>query len=247
MIFAIRHGERIDDPSVTQKLPHSIISFDPPLSKNGKMQAKATGDFLDNYIHYLEIITNRPKNITILTSPFLRCVQTAAQISKKIKDFKKNRIYVCDEVCEILKTKFYDRNVIPELLVKQSHEKEVKIREKINLKHKKLQKLICRQSKIHFPENIDQCCRRFKSAVIDIYSKFINSIDDVVIVVTHSIGMQCILYNMEPEREIPQVKYCAITQILYTKRNRIFDFNEGKLGIRNYRGHLEEEEESGVA
>jgi broad specificity phosphatase PhoE len=67
-VYIMRHGERIDD---VDSLWTSDRPFDPPLSNRGKHEALCIGHTLEH-----------AKITHIITSPLLRCVQTASQVSE---------------------------------------------------------------------------------------------------------------------------------------------------------------------
>lgn len=77
-VFIVRHGEREDHKdksfSLRTSRPH-----DPPLTDNGVGMAEALGTYLRT--HYgLE-----PSSVVVLSSPLLRCVQTAAGIIRGLR------------------------------------------------------------------------------------------------------------------------------------------------------------------
>lgn len=74
MIFVIRHGERIDhvDPFWEDRAEKP---WDPPLTITGRQQGSKTGQRLKSEGHEINFI---------FTSPFLRCLQTSAQIAKEV-------------------------------------------------------------------------------------------------------------------------------------------------------------------
>lgn len=69
-LFVMRHGERMDnyDPEWIRSAPRP---WDPPLTDAGKKEARETG----------ERLRTQGWNITrVICSPFLRCIQTAAEV-----------------------------------------------------------------------------------------------------------------------------------------------------------------------
>jgi len=72
-LLVIRHGDRWDYAH-PEWLETTTRRGDPPLSKLGHQQARETGIFLDSYFaeHGIDAA-----NITWLSSPFLRCLQTS--------------------------------------------------------------------------------------------------------------------------------------------------------------------------
>jgi bisphosphoglycerate-dependent phosphoglycerate mutase len=69
-LFVMRHGERLDDADPSW-VPRTDRPWDPPLTERGKQQAWEVGKRL----------RTEGWGITrVVVSPFLRCVQTAAQV-----------------------------------------------------------------------------------------------------------------------------------------------------------------------
>jgi hypothetical protein len=82
--FLIRHSERVDQ--VDHPLPVTYDEEDPGITDHGKLLAKATGKMVSSMIDMLLIgnpeIFDKDTVPLILASPYLRCVQTAVQISR---------------------------------------------------------------------------------------------------------------------------------------------------------------------
>lgn len=251
MILAIRHGERADDP-LANEAGRVKLHYDPPLSKHGEAQAHMTGKYIRDMICNLERSTGESKRIIILSSPFLRCIQTALFLSSGLEYFHKNTIYVTNEISEIQKSKFFDRNVLQDLHIRKhsfrdiiSHHdfantKGVKIKEKSFSKiTTSTSRQIFSKNEPNFPENISECSSRFAKARKHINEKYLpsNSSNTIVIVVTHSIGVQCMIHELEPEKEIPTIDYCSLTQIKY-HRNVMDDERSEEIALKNYNEHI---------
>jgi hypothetical protein len=84
-LFIIRHGERLDKVNTSWK-NHALRPHDTPLSKTGHKQAERLGKWL-----YGKLPINHP--ITIFSSPFIRCVQTADAISTQLEGLKYDGLY----------------------------------------------------------------------------------------------------------------------------------------------------------
>lgn len=84
-LFIIRHGERLDKVNTSWKY-HALRPHDTPLSKTGHKQAERLGKWL-----YGKLPINHP--ITIFSSPFIRCVQTADAISAQLEGLKYDGLY----------------------------------------------------------------------------------------------------------------------------------------------------------
>ena len=73
MLVLVRHGERADD-SQAEAPPYPPPDFDPPLTSKGRQQAFKSGQVLKHSL--------KPTSVRILSSPFLRCLETAINIAK---------------------------------------------------------------------------------------------------------------------------------------------------------------------
>jgi broad specificity phosphatase PhoE len=72
-LFVIRHGDRWDYHHKDEwKSDTNRRDGDPPLSSLGMQQSREVGLYLDNILEQLDI-----KDITWMSSPFLRCLQTS--------------------------------------------------------------------------------------------------------------------------------------------------------------------------
>jgi broad specificity phosphatase PhoE len=109
MIFLIRHGERAD--AVTSEHSKVLLEYDPPLSSLGELQSVMTADYLNS----LE------KEIIIVSSPFLRCLQTAKIIKSKLSKVYNNCIYIEESLGEILHPAWFDENVIEKLEINRGN------------------------------------------------------------------------------------------------------------------------------
>jgi broad specificity phosphatase PhoE len=244
MIFAIRHGQRADDPLAKDLVPIEL-EFDPPLSKNGILQAKLTGIYMREMI---ERMKGGPKKVIVLSSPFLRCIQTAINLADGLANFHKETIYICDEIAEIQKTKFFKKDVLPDLHFRQEKMdlkyfelpdgRVINVKEKSFLKKSSSTTLYVKNAPM-FPEAINDCFLRFKKARKNITQKYLKkSLNDVIVIlVTHSIGVQCLIHELEPEKEIPQIDYCSLTQI-----NHKVDVNRREvseeISLKNFIDHI---------
>lgn len=97
-IWALRHGERADaaDPAweATAKRPH-----DPPLTRLGRLQAAATADALA-----------AERIDAVYSSPFLRCIQTAAAIAAPLGLF----VRIEPGLSEFLNPRWFERDPVDE-------------------------------------------------------------------------------------------------------------------------------------
>ena len=77
----IRHGERADFAGIDPESVNFDNKDDPPLTPHGQNLAAKTGTAL---APQLGLIGDNFDEIIIESSPFVRCIQTASQISSKL-------------------------------------------------------------------------------------------------------------------------------------------------------------------
>ena len=93
MIALLRHGERADDAEAKYEGPEIFVDYDPPLTQKGKQQAFTSGQLIrekmfspncgSDFDSALEGWQGAEiSSIEIITSPFLRCLQTARYLSE---------------------------------------------------------------------------------------------------------------------------------------------------------------------
>ena len=103
MFYIVRHGQREDQATYHQKM-NTEKSFDPKLTPIGEFMAYKTG---------MELIKEigRDKEILFISSPFVRCLQTAEHIHCGMKKdnikIHKNIMYVEELVREHATTKYF--------------------------------------------------------------------------------------------------------------------------------------------
>ena len=94
MLYYVRHGERadIEDQELHKTHCEKYPPTDPTLTKSGFEMATETGKYF-NSIQKKEF---PEKKYVILTSPYLRCLQTARNIAKELEpdSLLTNTIYV---------------------------------------------------------------------------------------------------------------------------------------------------------
>ncbi|KAJ2373952.1 hypothetical protein H4S02_008698 [Coemansia sp. RSA 2611] len=83
--YIVRHGERIDH--IDDSWVHSAaVPYDPPLTDTGQRQAYLTGQLIHNIEQQQAQPTPDNTEYLVLTSPFLRCAQTAQAIHQGFVD-----------------------------------------------------------------------------------------------------------------------------------------------------------------
>ena len=80
MLYMVRHGERCDNSAdAEERLRAKANPMDPPLTQLGISQAAILGQSQRDYLQ-----KHNYKKIVIESSPFLRCLQTAAAFAKEL-------------------------------------------------------------------------------------------------------------------------------------------------------------------
>ena len=81
-LFFTRHGERADDKKV-KETSRIVFSGDPPLSKRGFGDMQDKGQIINQYI---KEVLEYEGPITMVSSPFIRTLQTAAAIKSALEN-----------------------------------------------------------------------------------------------------------------------------------------------------------------
>ena len=113
----VRHGERADNVDNEKMGIYIEQMSDPPLTPLGINQAKECGAFFKKYLE-----DNGYTKIIVQSSPYLRCLQTAAETCKILGIEKIEVNYV---VGEWMKDKFFPQNPINDLLIRNKDPKYI--------------------------------------------------------------------------------------------------------------------------
>ncbi|CAN8280219.1 unnamed protein product [Cochlearia groenlandica] len=108
-IIVMRHGDRLDHVE-PQWVTTAERPWDPPLVQDGKARAFKTGQRI-NY-------QNRSKIHRVFVSPFLRCIQTAAEVVAALSDISsvdnsKLKVAIEYGLCETMNTCAIKNEVVP--------------------------------------------------------------------------------------------------------------------------------------
>ena len=84
-LFIIRHGDRWDYSNPEWKALSTSRLGDSPLSPLGHQQGRQVGQYLNTFFKSNSISTSAEENnITWLSSPFLRCIQTSNEAIQEL-------------------------------------------------------------------------------------------------------------------------------------------------------------------
>lgn len=130
MFAIIRHGERADKSENCSERKRIEIEFDPHLTQTGHLMAARTGRLLmDLFAQKIsEKILDENYEIVLISSPFLRCLQTAAEIMRHTSSKRHNGVLRVEEsITEWLNSKWFpSKNSIDELSIHKMGEKRKK-------------------------------------------------------------------------------------------------------------------------
>jgi len=115
MFLAVRHGHRIDHLPEEEKEREDYLHYDPHLSPQGKEEAIATGKHLKEFLSSDATEGLDLSQVKIITSPFIRCVETASLIAEQLNI---TTLTLEENICEWLGNTIYDQTPLPDLAVK---------------------------------------------------------------------------------------------------------------------------------
>ncbi|KAJ2720868.1 hypothetical protein GGI07_004346 [Coemansia sp. Benny D115] len=239
--YFVRHGERIDHVDDAWK-DTAQVPYDPPLTAHGKMQAYATGSLIYDYetapsaAHAKGI---RDTDYLVLTSPFLRCAQTAELIAQGLQDRHQGQqqpisvgVAVEPGLCELMNDTYFDSQV-PHALIGQ-RTAEIKDGWVCSNMAYNAQYQVARDELPQFPEHFQDMMARFVSTLDHVATQVIGRQARermvagpgsavgrrrmVVIMVTHGAGVGSLLWATTLKPGFNDVDYCALTRAEATAR-----------------------------
>ena len=226
-VFIIRHGDRWDYAHPEWKAT-AERKGDPSLSTLGHRQAREVGQFLDK-LFVEEGIT--ADDVTLVSSPFLRCIQTSNELLSEFRDCK-------GDIAENVPIK-PDFSVFEfDLWNDGLHESLPSMKERKNyfprLEENHKSELIPQ-----LPESVDAFLKRCEGAIEHLDRVY--SSKPILIVVTHAaccIGLAKAA-TKKPLQEINPAAPCSIYRITKDQNNlwNIDDFSSEN-GMNGFSGHL---------
>ena len=242
LIFVIRHGERADNAS-KEEIDKIELAFDPHLTTVGTKQAYLTGELIKNLVKEAIISnliqTKNPKYL-ILTSPFLRTLQTANHIAIAlgIDNLYNKALYLEESISEYLAPKFYRDDPMPNLYIRTRSSKEIEKYVEIETCNDFVKDNI----KPVYPENVPIFASRveygYRYIKDHVFSE--KEYEDVVLIfVTHGYSVQVILEIYEEFDFVKDVDYCSVQQLYYPEPNK--DKNQCKVLLKQFSDHIYQE------
>ena len=118
-LILVRHGERLDDSNRVspeeRKATKMLNELDTPLSINGKVMAVETGQHIKAFLNENG---HRDYNVKMISSPYVRCLQTAEGIFRGMEESIK-KITVREELSEMQIGSYNNEAQISDLVVNQ--------------------------------------------------------------------------------------------------------------------------------
>lgn len=213
MIFVIRHGERADFSYNPKEKIRIIKEYDPPLSHIGLKQSAITGAYINKFMKKL---SPKHKIPIIITSPFLRCLETAISIAESFDSLKGNTIFLEDSLGEYMQRTWFSDNIVKDLTIKNSHSKQ--FTQKFELKNGFLDKSEANELKPEYPEDFIDFYKRIQKSLSQISKKFFKefNIDEYyLIIVTHGYAIEVLLGNFAALQKLQISEYCSVTLLKY--------------------------------
>ncbi|PIA13474.1 hypothetical protein COEREDRAFT_83444 [Coemansia reversa NRRL 1564] len=140
--YFVRHGERIDHIDETW-VKTAQVPYDPPLTAEGNRQAQCTGAFIQRLEQEVKSNQNAGSPVQteflVLTSPFLRCAQTAEGIytgfqrqcningsqTESVTDSRQWKIAVEPGLSEVMNENYFDKQ-LPDTIISERTEEIVR-------------------------------------------------------------------------------------------------------------------------
>jgi broad specificity phosphatase PhoE len=230
-LYIVRHGERMDHVE-SSFLYTSPTPYDPPLTPNGKRQAKQTGSYI--YTLQQESVSNGTKRnveYIIITSPFARTSETAIGIAEGIFTSEPNSKikFRIDSSLAEWHTSAYFAQAVPNSIIskrfEELHEKSGKEDNncpfEVDFSYTPVFNELPK-----YPEGIHEVLKRRQKALMDISSPFIQQIkqcrlsedteklntDVVLIMVTHGWCFNVIQEACSKSAGWKDAGFCAVSR-----------------------------------
>eukprot|EP00899_Mesostigma_viride_P007496 jgi/Mesvir1/16748/Mv25199-RA.1 len=199
-LFAARHGERLDnvDPMYVQTSPRPQ---DPPLTERGKQQARLLGKRLQSEF-------SLGPSTVIYTSPFTRCVQTAAEVAAVLGV---PTIKVEEGICELLEKSWFAWMPleIQRRLWMTPQELHAKVSNKVDLSYTSFYRPP-HTSTVKF-ESYRDCWRRCKAVGQHLVGRHRQQPMEKVLCVGHGASVEGLVLGLTRAPRVPPMNYTALT------------------------------------
>ncbi|ETO32371.1 hypothetical protein RFI_04747 [Reticulomyxa filosa] len=218
-LWLIRHGERADETEEYKEWQStSAIDrlFDPPLTKNGKLQACLRGQLLRQHLE--EIGWTNDWSHIIYVSPCERTLQTAFEIAKQLLSDQLTTITLqvrpgLSECATAVQDRGIEKSNHGELYLKQVSQETIHFR---FLQKKEVLQQLCLDSKDSTSISWQFCYddqyihENFQQSVENILKD--NTSHKFVLCITHREGIRLLDYRLGRTR----IPYCGLAKYLYS-------------------------------
>eukprot|EP01064_Diplonema_japonicum_P003414 TRINITY_DN12200_c0_g1_i1.p1 TRINITY_DN12200_c0_g1~~TRINITY_DN12200_c0_g1_i1.p1 ORF type:complete len:289 (+),score=52.79 TRINITY_DN12200_c0_g1_i1:41-868(+) len=208
-VYTVRHGERedaVDDNWV--KL--SDRPYDPPLTADGRQQAKEVATKL------LQLPRNETPNV-VISSPYIRCLQTAAIIYHELKKGSSDevpiasKIIVHHDLSEVQEPRTLSSTVRPEFEDDKVEAAVLTVLKGLAedgvFSESDLPNVVVHGIQPPFPESHRQANARYDHAFTDI----LPSSRQNTVLVTHGIAIGRSITSLSPNSVVYKANYCSFT------------------------------------
>ncbi|KAJ2498455.1 hypothetical protein GGH96_004300 [Coemansia sp. RSA 1972] len=202
--------------------------YDPPLTNDGHLQAQHTGALIHTLEQDAASSTQRTEYL-VLTSPFLRCVETAEELCRGFQrqhtKMHSNlntewRVAVEPGLCEVMSENYFAEPV-PDSLIQRRINDITNRTQCANMTYDTTYTQV-KQELPTYPENFQDMMARFVGTLDYATSKQIDEISTqadvetgvrkVVVMVTHGAGVGSLLWATTRQPGAHTVPYCCLTQ-----------------------------------
>ena len=183
----LRHGERADYGTTNRP---QLVEGDPSLTELGLIQAEIAAE---------KIISELPEcsSYCILSSPFLRCIETASKLAKRLG----LPVIIEEGFAELMFPRYFKSDILDRVV---SNTQPELIENELGVK---LQKSIL-ELRPNFPENIYESRERIKNSwdsIFPVYSEF-----QCIVIVTHLFIVDELFKNWTEQVQHKNGGYCKL-------------------------------------
>eukprot|EP01059_Diplonema_ambulator_P026491 TRINITY_DN4377_c0_g2_i1.p1 TRINITY_DN4377_c0_g2~~TRINITY_DN4377_c0_g2_i1.p1 ORF type:complete len:272 (+),score=42.85 TRINITY_DN4377_c0_g2_i1:45-860(+) len=205
-VYTVRHGER-EDAVNDDWCKYSDRPYDPPLTADGRQQAKEVGQKL------LERSDDEIPSV-VVSSPYLRCLQTAAIIFHELKVGSSdevpvsNKIIVHYDLGEVQDPRVLSSSEMP-VFTEEGIEKSIRMvlqsldEERYDEMH--LPHVVLHGTPPIFPETNEQATCRYDQVFTTLPSRY------NTVLVTHGVAIGRSVASISPSSVVYQADYCCMT------------------------------------
>ncbi|KAJ2450646.1 hypothetical protein EV183_004146 [Coemansia sp. RSA 2336] len=221
--YFVRHGERIDHIDDTW-IRNAAVPYDPPLTAEGLLQAQRTGALISSLESSLD-----PAEYLVLTSPFLRCLQTAQAIQQGYMADRPGswKIAIEPGLSEVMNENYFD-HPLPDALISQ-RERELGdgcTNMRVDREYRRVKEKLP-----EYPENFQNMMARFVTTLDMATARQLGVLAAqnagqpespakrrVLIMVTHGAGISSLLWATTRQPGAYDVPYCCLTRAQLVSR-----------------------------